>query len=113
MTSKMSRRQALHLALLSGFGGIVAACSPAATQPSAQEQAPPATQARTAPTAAPTAQAVPTAAPATAAPAAAPTAQAAPTAATVTAAPTATPQPAPLASQIAQSATQFLAALDE
>lgn len=103
MTSKISRRQALRLALLSGFGGIVAACSPAATQPSAQEQAPPppTAQAITAPTAAPTAQAAPATAPA------------APTAAPVAAAPTPSPQPAPLASLIAQSATQFLAALDE
>jgi hypothetical protein len=113
MTSKMSRRQALRLALLSGFGGIVAACSPAATQPSAQEQAPqlPTTQAITAPTAAPTVQAASTAAPAAAAPTAAPAAQAAATAAP--AAPTPSPQPAPLAARIAQSATQFLAALDD
>jgi hypothetical protein len=108
MTARLTRRQALRLALLTGFGGIVAACAPAATQPAAQAPAP------QPPTSAP----LPTSAPPTVAPTAQPApaasaAQAAETAPPAPAAATASPAPAPLAAQIAPAATQFLAALGD
>ncbi len=106
MANKLSRRQALRLALLSGFGSVLAACASSTTQSSPPAQL--STAQAAPPTAAP---APPTAAPA---PTTAP-------AASVAAAPTAAPQPsatpqspsAILASQVALAATQFVGSLDE
>ena len=107
MNTKLSRRQALRLALLTGFGGLVAACTSAATQPDTAAQAP-----TVAPPAAP-ATALPTTAPPTTAPPIA-AATALPTAPPqATAAATPEPPAAVLGSQIAQAATLLLAALDD
>jgi hypothetical protein len=110
MTHELNRRQALRLALLSGFGGLLAACSSAATAD--QPASPPAATAAprtSAPVAQPTAAPAPTA---TAAPAAA-AAPAPTTAPQATAAPAPTAQAAALAPQIAGAASQFLASLGE
>jgi hypothetical protein len=101
----LTRRQALRLAALYGFGNLLAACTSTAAQPTPQAQTqPPATQAAAAPTRAPAATSV--AAPPTAAPATNVAAAAAPPA-------TATPLPAPLAANMAGAATAFLGALDD
>jgi uncharacterized protein DUF3500 len=96
----LTRRQALRLALLSGLGGLVAACSSTTASPTPQAQLPrpPATQAAAVAnggSSAPSAVAAPTAAPQ----------------ASAVAAPTA--QPAALASAMAQAATQYLGSLDD
>jgi hypothetical protein len=111
MTDRISRRQALRLALMGGVGGLLAACA-SNTQPAAQAPQPPApptvaaSRAPTAaPAAAPTARATEPAQAASAPPATALPAAAAPT--------TATAPSALLAAGIAQAATTFLATLDD
>ncbi len=104
MTTKLSRRQALRLALLSGFGGLVAACTstanPAATSgQSPQPAVPPAASVANTSTPA-SSTALPAKAPAT-------TGAAAPTAVAMPEAPSAT-----LGSEIAQAAMLLLVALD-
>lgn len=115
MTDRLSRRQALRLALVSGIGGLLAACS-ATTQPAAQAPAPqPAATAAgaearapaTIPASTPTARATEPSQASSSPPA---------TALPATPAPVLTTATVPsvlLASSIAQAATQFLAALDE
>jgi Protein of unknown function (DUF3500) len=113
MTNRISRRQALRLALMGGVGGLLAACA-STTQPAAQAPAPqPAATAALATRRAPTT--IPTAAPTARAtePAqavAGPAATAAPAAPAPT---TATAPSALLAAEIGQAATQFLASLDD
>jgi len=110
MSTKLSRRRALRLALLTGFGGLVAACTPTTTDTatSAQSPQPTAPPAATAGNASgPTPAAVPpTAAPATAA-ATAPTNPLQATTAATQAALSAT-----LSANMAQAASLLLAALD-
>jgi hypothetical protein len=116
MTTRLSRRQALRLALLTGFGGLAAACSPGAAAPAAEADfAPPGTSAPAA--ARPSAAAPATTAPATTAapqsataPAAATAAPPAPTQAPAAQA-TAAPQTDGLAAGITSATTALLAAL--
>jgi hypothetical protein len=115
MTNTLSRRQALRLALMSGVGGLLAACANTA-QPAAQAPASlPSATAAVAESRAPTA--IPTAAPAARATEPAQAAAGSPaTALPATPAPAPTTATAPsalLATGIAQAATQFLASLDE
>jgi Protein of unknown function (DUF3500) len=100
----LTRRQVLRLALVCGFGNLVAACASTATQPTAQPH-PPSTLA------APTVNSQKAAPSPVAAPTAAPAANAAAPAATAAAAPTA--EPTTLAAEMARAATQFLGSLDE
>jgi uncharacterized protein DUF3500 len=115
MTDRLSRRQALRLALLGGVGGLLAACTsttpPAAQAPAPQPSATSAVATGRAPTpvpaAAPTARATEPSQAASSPPATA-------LAATDAPAPAIAPAPsALLASGMAQAATQFLASLDE
>jgi hypothetical protein len=113
MTNTLSRRQALRLALISGVGGLLAACA-SSTEPAAQapaSAAPPTVVASRAPTV------IPTAAPTAHATKPTPAAAGSPaTAASATPAPAPTAAIAPsalLATEIGQAATQFLAALDD
>jgi hypothetical protein len=105
----LTRRQVLRLALVGGFGNLLAACAGAAGQPVAQEQPPPPS-----PQPAPAATSRPAAPSATAAPTAAPAASAAaPTTAPQAATAVPTAEPVTLAADIARAATQFLGSLDE
>jgi hypothetical protein len=115
MTNQISRRQALRLALMSGVGGLLAACSSTTPQAAQAPASPPAAPPTAAEVRAPTS-----------APAAAPTARAAQPTQVAAGAPTtavlATAPPAPtaaaapsalLAAEIGKAATQFLASLDD
>ena len=114
MTETLSRRQALRLALISGVGGLLAACS-SATQQAAQAPAPqPSALPAVAESRAPTT--IPAAAAARATEPAQPAAGTPATALAATPAPVPTTATAPsalLAAGIAQAATQFLASLDD
>jgi hypothetical protein len=115
MTNQISRRQALRLALMSGVGGLLAACSSttpqAAQAPASPSSAPPTAAEVRVPTSIPTAAPTARATQPTQAAAGAPT-TALP--ATVAPAPTAAAAPsALLAGEIGKAATQFLASLDD
>jgi len=110
MIDKLSRRQALRLALLSGFGGLVAACTPTTTDMATSGQSPQASAPRAA-TAGNASEPAPSAAPPTVAPATA-AAGAPTTPSQATAAATPAALPATLSSNMAQAASLLLAALD-
>jgi Protein of unknown function (DUF3500) len=106
---KLTRRQVLRLALVCGFGNLMAACAATATQPPAQEQPRPPS-----PQAAPAASTRPAASSPVAAPTAAPAANAVrPTAAPQASAAAPTAEPTTLAGEIARAATRFLGSLDQ
>jgi hypothetical protein len=113
MTNQISRRQALRLALMSGVGGLLAACA-SSTEPAAQvpaPAAPPTVAASRVPTSIPIAAPTARATQPTQVAAGAPTTA---VSATVAPAPTAAAAPsALLAAEIGQAATQFLASLDD